>query len=601
MPFSQAVDSRVLLTRLRATLAEHAGGQERLDRIVRLVAEGLVADVCSVYLRRDDSWLELCATEGLKPESVHLSRLRVGQGLVGQIAETAEPINTRDAFHTRGFRYLPETGEEGLESFLGVPVQRLGEVLGVLVVQNREPRDYTDDEVYALEVIAMVIAEMAELGAFVGPGAMELARPHRLPFYVQRLRRPGGRRRGHRGAARAADRRRRPDHRRPDPRAGAAARRDRGAQGRGRRDAGGRLSDLDRRAPRRAERLPDVRPRQGLGPAAGGVGRERAGRRGGGREGAVGDPHPHEPLGRPLPPRAAARSRRPVEPPAAAARRQRPAGRPRAARGRDPRRPQHRAGRAARLRPQAPRRGARGGLGGQPRGDRRARPRDSPRHPGRSDHPRGDERRPDPRRRRPRPRAPAPRGERRQGLPREGRHAARGAGRLCGAARQAGDDARRGDAAAAHERRADGRPPEPAEVRRGRGRPVPDRAAVPGALERAEAVRARRALRPHPRRGARQARRLPHPRHRLGQGAALHEAHRRAEPGARLARDPGRARSPGDDADAGAGADPRGEGAAADDHVPLRHRVPRVRGRAGRWSSPRWNASTSADIRCRAC
>ena len=185
MPFSQAVDSRVLLTRLRATLAEHAGGQERLDRIVRLVAEGLVADVCSVYLRRDDSWLELCATEGLKPESVHLSRLRVGQGLVGQIAETAEPINTRDAFHTRGFRYLPETGEEGLESFLGVPVQRLGEVLGVLVVQNREPRDYTDDEVYALEVIAMVIAEMAELGAFVGPGAMELARPHRLPFYVQ--------------------------------------------------------------------------------------------------------------------------------------------------------------------------------------------------------------------------------------------------------------------------------------------------------------------------------------------------------------------------------------------------------------------------------
>ena len=93
------------------------------------------------------------------------------------------------------------------------------------------------------------------------------------------------------------------------------------------------------------------------------------------------------------------------------------------------------------------------------------------------------------------PRAPAPRGERRQGLPREGRHAARGAGRLCRAARQAGDDARRGDAAAAHERRADGRPAEPAEVRRGRRRPVPHRAAVPGALERAEAVRARRALR----------------------------------------------------------------------------------------------------------
>ena len=186
MSFTEAVDSRVLLTRLRATLAEPGGGQERLDRIVRLVAEGLVAEACSVYLRRDDQ-LELSSTEGLNPGSVHLSRLRVGQGLVGQIAETAEPISTRDASHARGFRYLPETGEEIFSSFLGVPIQRLGEVLGVLVVQNREPREYTDDEVYALEVVAMVIAEMAELGAFVGPGAMALAHPHKLPFFVRGL------------------------------------------------------------------------------------------------------------------------------------------------------------------------------------------------------------------------------------------------------------------------------------------------------------------------------------------------------------------------------------------------------------------------------
>ena len=225
MPFSQAVDSRVLLTRLRATLAEPGGGQERLDRIVRLVAEGLVAEVCSVYLRRDDSSLELCATEGLNPDSVHQSRLRVGQGLVGQIAETAEPINTRDASHTRGFRYLPETGEEVFSSFLGVPIQRLGEVLGVLVVQNREPREYTDDEVYALEVVAMVIAEMAELGAFVGPGRDGAGAAAQAAVLRPRPRRPGGRRRGHGGAARAADRRRRPDQRRPDARAAAAARR----------------------------------------------------------------------------------------------------------------------------------------------------------------------------------------------------------------------------------------------------------------------------------------------------------------------------------------------------------------------------------------
>ena len=112
MPYSEAVDSRVLLRRLRDTLAEGGDGQERLNRIVHLIATGLVAEVCSVYLRREDQWLELCATEGLKAEAVHQSRLRVGQGLVGRIAESAEPINTRDAPATRGYRYLPETGEE---------------------------------------------------------------------------------------------------------------------------------------------------------------------------------------------------------------------------------------------------------------------------------------------------------------------------------------------------------------------------------------------------------------------------------------------------------------------------------------------------------
>ena len=168
------------------------------------------------------------------------------------IAETAEPINTRDASHTRGFRYLPETGEEVFSSFLGVPIQRLGEVLGVLVVQNREPREYTDDEVYALEVVAMVIAEMAELGAFVGPGAMELARPHKLPFFVRGLV-------GQEGVAEGTVVLHEPQIVVSDPISDDPERErrrlhagDRGAARRGRRDAGGRLPDRDRRAPRRA-------------------------------------------------------------------------------------------------------------------------------------------------------------------------------------------------------------------------------------------------------------------------------------------------------------------------------------------------------------
>jgi len=160
--------SRALLRALRAAMAEAGGGQQRLDKVVRLVANNMVAEVCSIYLKRDERTLELCATMGLKPQSVHSARLLVGQGLVGRIAERAEPFATDDAQHAPGFRYLPETGEEIYHSFVGAPIQRLGEVMGVLVVQNETRRRYTEDEIEALEVVAMVISEMTEAGAFLG-------------------------------------------------------------------------------------------------------------------------------------------------------------------------------------------------------------------------------------------------------------------------------------------------------------------------------------------------------------------------------------------------------------------------------------------------
>ncbi|MEM8789000.1 MAG: phosphoenolpyruvate--protein phosphotransferase [Pseudomonadota bacterium] len=181
----QAVESRVLLRRLRDTLAEAAEGQERLDRITRLVSDSLAAEVCSIYLRVEGDTLELCATTGLNPRAVHNTRMRVREGLVGRIADRAEPLVTDDAPHARGFQYFPETGEEIFASFLGVPIQRLGEVLGVLVIQNQNPRDYTEDEVHGLEVVAMVIAEMTELGAFTGGGLLPDAEEDRAPFYTR--------------------------------------------------------------------------------------------------------------------------------------------------------------------------------------------------------------------------------------------------------------------------------------------------------------------------------------------------------------------------------------------------------------------------------
>ncbi|MFY0690607.1 MAG: phosphoenolpyruvate--protein phosphotransferase [Paracoccaceae bacterium] len=175
--------SRKILERLRDSLAEEGAGQERLDRITHIIAEQMGTEVCSIYLFRDAETLELCATEGLNPEAVHQTRMRIGEGLVGRVANSTTPINTADAPSAEGFRFMPETGEEIFSSFLGVPVQRLGETQGVLVVQSKDARTYSDDEVYALEVVAMVLAEMTELGAFLDEGAALSARHTRPELF----------------------------------------------------------------------------------------------------------------------------------------------------------------------------------------------------------------------------------------------------------------------------------------------------------------------------------------------------------------------------------------------------------------------------------
>ena len=169
-------ESRKLLRRLRDTLAEDTAGQARLDHIVKIIAHSIQTEVCSIYLFRDAETLELCATEGLNPDSVHQTRLKLGEGLVGRAARDGQVVNTDDAPSEKGFQFMPETGEEVFSAFCGVPIQRLGDRLGVLVVQSREARAFSDDEVYALEVVAMVLAEMTELGAFVGEGEALKAR-----------------------------------------------------------------------------------------------------------------------------------------------------------------------------------------------------------------------------------------------------------------------------------------------------------------------------------------------------------------------------------------------------------------------------------------
>ncbi len=163
---------RVLLRRLREVMALPTSPQDKLDRIVVLIASNMVAEVCSIYVQREDGALELYATEGLKREAVHLTTMKAGEGLVGLIAREAEPLALSDAQAHPAFSYRPETGEEIYRSFMGVPILRAGATLGVLVVQNTASRLYTEEEMEALQTVSMVLAELIAQG-----GLQAMAQP----------------------------------------------------------------------------------------------------------------------------------------------------------------------------------------------------------------------------------------------------------------------------------------------------------------------------------------------------------------------------------------------------------------------------------------
>ncbi|MEZ5920790.1 MAG: phosphoenolpyruvate--protein phosphotransferase [Parvularculaceae bacterium] len=174
-----------LLRSMHDAVAIAASAQDRLDALTSIIARHVGSDVCSIYLRLPSDELELYSTEGLNPQAVHLTRLKWGEGLVGVVASTLHPLVTADAPLHPSFAYRPETGEDPLRSFLGVPLIRSGKSLGVLVLQNRLSRRYTDEEVGAAQAVATLLAEIAASGELFDPttteevGAM-LHRPERL-------------------------------------------------------------------------------------------------------------------------------------------------------------------------------------------------------------------------------------------------------------------------------------------------------------------------------------------------------------------------------------------------------------------------------------
>ncbi len=155
---------RVLMRRLREVMATEEGAQARLDKLTEAIAANMVADVCSIYLRRENDVLELFSTVGLKSSAVHNTRLAWGEGLVGHVAMKALPLSISEAAEHPAFSFRPEVGEELLHAFLGVPIIRTGQVIGVLVVQNEASRTYHEEEIEAAQTVSTVLAEIVATG-----------------------------------------------------------------------------------------------------------------------------------------------------------------------------------------------------------------------------------------------------------------------------------------------------------------------------------------------------------------------------------------------------------------------------------------------------
>lgn len=155
-----AAQPLMLLRQIRDVMGAAQPAQARLDRLVTVLSQGLSCEVCSIYMLRAGDLLELYANQGLNREAVHLTRLRVGEGLVGEIAATQAPLNLPEARDHPQFVYRPETGEEAFHSFAGVPIVSRGQVVGVLVVQSTALREFGEEEIELLQTVAMVLAEL---------------------------------------------------------------------------------------------------------------------------------------------------------------------------------------------------------------------------------------------------------------------------------------------------------------------------------------------------------------------------------------------------------------------------------------------------------
>lgn len=153
-----------MLTILRTIIQEVAYAEqfsEALDIMVRRIANALATQACSVFLldRQHKEYI-LAATQGLNPKGVGKIRVPIKKGLIGLVGEREEPINIDDATKHPSFLHVAEAKEERYRAFLGTPIIYHREVLGVLMVQQQEPRRYDESEEAFLVTLATQLASI---------------------------------------------------------------------------------------------------------------------------------------------------------------------------------------------------------------------------------------------------------------------------------------------------------------------------------------------------------------------------------------------------------------------------------------------------------
>jgi len=150
-------------------VAQLASSARDWDEMLRIVigrtTDAMGAEVSSLYLlERSDGTLRLVATNGLNRGGIGRATLRVGEGIVGWVANARVPLAARDVRTEPRWKWVPEVDEKRFTSMLSVPVVARDEVIGVMNVQTVEPRDFGREEIDFLQTIANQVAGIIEKG-----------------------------------------------------------------------------------------------------------------------------------------------------------------------------------------------------------------------------------------------------------------------------------------------------------------------------------------------------------------------------------------------------------------------------------------------------